>query len=120
MLTVDTDLGSIHKGTNIVGRKLAKISGYVYIITPPLVFVVAIAATNQQQLSWDNKIQYYSCHNSVPHLLDTVTQLLVAISNGSESSHHLSQLIKHFTMMTSYSNDFIRDKLTRLILTVVF
>ena len=81
--------------------------------------MVAIAPTNQQQLSWENKIQYYCAHNNIPQLLDTITKLLVAISNGSESFHLLSQLINHFTTMTSYSNDFIRDQLTRLVLIVV-
>ena len=85
-----------------------------------LLYMVAIAPTNQQQLSWDNKIQYHCVHNNIPQLLDTVTELLVAISNGSESFHLLSQLINHFTIMTSYSNDFIRDQLTRLVLIVVF
>lgn len=80
---------------------------------PLLLLIISIAPTNQQQLSWDNKIQYYSSHNCVPQLLDTITQLLVAISNGSESSHQLSQLADHFALMTSYSNDFIRDQLIR-------
>ena len=80
--------------------------------------MVAIATTNQQQLSWDNKIQYHSAHNNITPLLDTVTELLVAVSNSSESLHLLSKLINHFAVMTSYSNDFIRDQLIRLI--VVF
>ena len=82
--------------------------------------MVTIAPTNQQQLSWENKIQYYCAHNNIPQLLDTVIELLAAISNGSESFHLLLQLRNHFTTITSYSNDFIRDQLARLILIVVF
>ena len=85
-----------------------------------IITAVAIAPANQQQLSWGNKIQYYCSHNCVPQLLHTVTELLVAISNGSESSYQLTQLNNHFAVMTSYSNNFIRDELARLMLILIF
>ena len=85
-----------------------------------IVTVVAIVPTNQQQLSWDNKIQYHCSHNAMSQILHTVTELLVAISSGSESSHQLTQLSNHFAVMTSYSNNFIRDELARLTPILVF
>lgn len=53
-------------------------------------------------------------------LLDTITELLVAISNGSESSCLLTQLINHLTTMTAHSNDALRDQLARLLLLLLY
>lgn len=110
---------SFCKRATVVRRKPTKIWFVIFSFIHSLFFIVTIATANQEQLSWDNKIQYYSSHNFLPQLLDTVTELVVAISNGSESTHRLSELVNHFKTVTSYSNDLIRDQLTRLTLNCI-